>query len=237
MNRLIKRLDGAIAVSDLTRRRFCAWTGLPQEKIQLLFASYDPQLFYPAPKNQALIERYGLQGKIVLMTMGRLDFSEQYKGFDEILGLLPALTREIPELGYLIVGEGNDRTRLQKKARSLGVADRVVFAGYVDEAEKADHYRIADVYVMPSRGEGFGIVFLEAMACGIPAVGSKLDGSREALAEGRFGILVDPGDREEIIEAIRASLAATRRKRPEGLEEFSLCRFKERSWKIAGSCA
>jgi glycosyltransferase involved in cell wall biosynthesis len=85
-----------------------------------------------------------------------------------------------------------DRRCLQEKARSLGVHGRVVFAGYVPESEKADHYRLADAYVMPGRGEGFGIVYLEALACGVPVVASEVDGSREAVREGALGILVDP---------------------------------------------
>ena len=98
--------------------------------------------------------------------------------------------QEIPNIAYLIVGDGDDRQRLEAKARSRGIDDRVVFAGFIPEAEKADHYRLADAFVMPGRGEGFGFVFLEALACGIPVVGSRLDGSREALAPGGVG---DPG--------------------------------------------
>ena len=77
--------------------------------------------------------------------------------------------------------------RLERKAASLGLKGNVVFAGRVSEAEKADHYRLADVFVMPGRQEGFGFVFLEAMACGIPVVASSVDGSREAVLNGELG--------------------------------------------------
>ena len=70
--------------------------------------------------------------------------------------------------------------------------------GLISEVEKADHYRLADAYVMPGWGEGFGIVYLEAMACGMPVVASKIDGSREAVRHGALGILVDPSDQEDI---------------------------------------
>ena len=112
-------------------------------------------------------------GKKVLMTFGRLASDERYKGFDEVIELLPALAREVPNVVYMICGDGPDRGRLEAKCRKLGVADRVVFTGFVDEAHKPDYYRLADAYVMPSRGEGFGIVFLEALACGIPVLGSR----------------------------------------------------------------
>src|SRR5439155_2564410 len=101
---------------------------------------------------------------------------------------------KIPNVVYVVCGEGPDRSRLERKAVGLGVRDRVVFTGFIPEALKADYYRLADAYVMPSRGEGFGIVFLEAMACGIPVMGSRLDGSREALLDGELGVLVNPDD-------------------------------------------
>ena len=77
-------------------------------------------------------------------------------------------------------------------------AAEVTFTSVVPEAEKADHYRLADAFVMPGRGEGFGIVYLEAMACGIPVLGSRLDAGREALRQGELGILVDPDDRDAL---------------------------------------
>ena len=111
--------------------------------------------------------------------------------------------------------------RLRAKAHALGVADRVIFTGFVSETRKPDYYRLADAYVMPSKGEGFGIVFLEALACGIPALGSALDGGREALLEGRLGRLVDPSKPGEIVDAILQTIDAGRGAVPEGLAYFS----------------
>lgn len=94
------------------------------------------------------------------------------------------------------------------------MTERVIFAGRIAEKEKAEHYRLADVYVMPSSGEGFGIVYLEALACGIPVIGSKIDGSRDALREGQLGLLVNPTGPAEL----RASYSpdAADRQRPGG---------------------
>ncbi|MEJ2670846.1 MAG: glycosyltransferase [Deltaproteobacteria bacterium] len=183
-------------------------------------------------KSEKLLERYGLKDKVVLMTMGRLAAAEQYKGFDEVMDLLPRLAKSLPNLAYLIVGDGDDRPRLEAKAVSLGVKDRVVFAGFIPEAEKADHYRLADAFVMPGRGEGFGFVFLEALACGIPAVGSTLDGSREALRDGSLGILVDPRRPEEIQAGILEALRRPRGVILEGLEYFSFENFAKRCQQI-----
>ncbi len=228
VNRLIGRANYVLAVSEYTRQRFIEWSGLDAAHMLILPNCYDPQYYGCGPKPEVLLQRYHLQGETVLMTLGRLAANEQYKGFDEIMECLPALTRKIPDIAYLIVGDGDDKARLQQKAESLGMADRVVFAGYIPEAEKADHYRLADAYVMPGRGEGFGIVYLEAMACGIPAVGSKLDGSRDALLGGKLGVLADPTDLEDVQKAVLQALQQKRGMLPEGLDYFSVGAYRRR---------
>jgi glycosyltransferase involved in cell wall biosynthesis len=162
------------------------------------------------------------------MTVGRLDARERSKGVDEVLEALPALAVGLPDLAYMVVGDGTDRARLQAKARSLGVSDRVVFAGYVAEPEKPEYYRLADAYVMPCRGEGFGFVFLEAMATGLPVVASRADGSSEAVLGGELGLLVDPGSRDQLIEAVRQAVREPRGVVPAGLSLFSYSVFCER---------
>ena len=163
------------------------------------------------------------------MTLGRLASDERYKGFDEIIEVLPALAQRIPNISYLICGEGPDRSRLEAKADALQVRDRVVFAGFVSEEHKADYYRLSDAYVMPSWGEGFGIAFLEALACGIPALGSTLDGSREALLDGALGCLVDPSDSEDVKNGVLETLKRDKGKVPDGLSHYSYEAFTERA--------
>jgi glycosyltransferase involved in cell wall biosynthesis len=146
---------------------------------------------------------------------------------DEVMQAMPDLLPDIPNLVYLIGGSGPDRPRLEAKAKALGLADRIIFAGRISEEEKLAHYHLADAYVMPSRGEGFGIVILEAMAAGIPAMGSRMDGSREALLDGKLGPLVDPDDPASVAGGIRAVLERPRG-RPEGLDYFSVASFRQR---------
>jgi phosphatidylinositol alpha-1,6-mannosyltransferase len=166
----------------------------------------------------------------VMLTVARLAGRERAKGIDEVLESLTDIAREIPNISYLVVGEGSDRARLEEKAIALGVSDRVVFAGFVAEEEKADHYRLADAYVMAGRGEGFGIVYLEALACGLPIVASSLDASAEVVLNRSFGRVVNPDRPGELKAACLAVLAENDgiRDVPRELAMFSLARFRAR---------
>jgi glycosyltransferase involved in cell wall biosynthesis len=226
-NRMLSRMTAVVAVSEYTRQRFLSWSGRPPETVLLLPNAIHAARFGPGSKNAGLAKRYALEGRTVLLTLGRLAADEPGKGFDQVLELLPRLARRIPDVVYVIAGDGDDRARLERKAHRLGVDNRVVFTGAVPEQEKADLYRLADVYVMPSRGEGFGFVFLEAMACGVPVVASRVDGSREAVRGGELGLLVDPSSPAEIEAAVLQALQLPRQV-PKGLEYFAFERFRER---------
>jgi glycosyltransferase involved in cell wall biosynthesis len=228
----LKSLDGIISVSQHTMDLFQNWANVSGIQHFILPNSIAIEQYGYAPKNSELLSRYGLKDKTVLMTLGRLDSCERYKGFDEMIDLMPQLRTIIPNLTYLIVGEGHDQSRLEAKVRSLNIQKQVVFTGFVAESEKAEHYRLADTYVMPSKGEGFGIVFLEAMACGIPVVASKLDGSREAVRDGLLGILVNPNEPEEIKAGILEALQRPRGIEPLGLDYFYYENFELRCHEI-----
>jgi phosphatidyl-myo-inositol dimannoside synthase len=227
-NYLINKIEAFISISNATKQRFIHWAKVDEEKGFILPNAIHHNLYGPGPKNSILLNRYGLQNKTILLTVGRLSAEEQYKGFDEVIELLPELSEDIPDVAYLIVGKGTDRLRLEEKAKALGVSDRAVFAGYIPESEKADHYRLADVFLMPGKGEGFGFVFLEAMACGIPVIASTVDGSREAVRDGKLGIVVDPENAEEIKAAIIQALQYPRGQIPDGLDYFSFDNFRKR---------
>jgi glycosyltransferase involved in cell wall biosynthesis len=227
-NRLLHGVRGIISISDITSERFIGWSHYDGPS-QLLPNSIRADRYGIRPKNRALAARYNLEGKRVLMTLGRVVAAERYKGFDEVLEVLPDLDADV---SYVIAGGGNDVPRLQRKAVTLGVAGRVIFTGVFPEEEKADLYNLADVYVMPSRGEGFGFVFLEALACGVPVIASRLDGGREAVLGGQLGQLVDPTNPAEIRLAIVDALATGKKQIPEGLAYFSYENFERRTHAI-----
>lgn len=232
VNYSLPAVDSVVSISQITLNRFQSWAKIPKVQQFLLPNAIALDQYRHDDKNSELIFQYGLKDKIVLMTLGRLDSYERYKGFDEVIELLPKLSEIIPDLSYLIVGEGSDRERLEEKVRSLNLQAKVIFTGFISEAKKADYYRLADVYVMPSKGEGFGFVFLEAMACGIPVVASKVDGSREAVRNGLLGILVNPDDPEEVKAGILEALKRPKGVIPQGLEYFSYENFEQRCHQI-----
>lgn len=160
--------------------------GVSKEKFDMLPCVVDGSVFTPGPAPASLIERYQLQDARVLMTVARLWPGDIYKGVDVTIRALPEIAKTFPNVKYVVIGRGDDQPRLAELAKSLQVSDKVVFAGFVPDEELIDHYRLADVYVMPSK-EGFGIVYLEAMACGVPVIAGDDDGSADPVQDGRVG--------------------------------------------------
>jgi phosphatidylinositol alpha-1,6-mannosyltransferase len=228
-NWLAHRVDAIIAVSKYSAERFTHWSKLPMDRAFILPNCVDLDRFKPQNRDARLVERYGLQSSKVIMTVGRLASEERYKGFDQVIELMPKLLERFPTLTYLVVGEGDDRPRLQAKAAALGVSEHTIFTGRIPESEKVAHYNLADGFIMPSTGEGFGIVLIEAAACGVPVVGSQADGSREALLDGRLGRLVDPRRSNELFEAVAAILdGQVTRGRIDAIDKFSIDKFMSR---------
>jgi phosphatidylinositol alpha-1,6-mannosyltransferase len=192
-------------VSRHTRRRVLGWCNLPPHRVRVLPDTVDPRFCF-GPPDPALADRLGLAGKRVVLTVGRLASSEAYKGHDRVLRCLPGLLARQPDLIYAIAGDGDDRPRLERLARELGVESRVRFLGYVSDAELPGLYRLADVFAMPSTGEGFGIVYLQALASGTPVVAGSGDASVDPLRDGQLGRLVDPESGAALAAAIEAAL-------------------------------
>ena len=191
---------GIWTISRYSRDRLCAANGLDVQKVQILPCVVDGDTFTPGPKSSALIVQYGLADAKVLMTVARLWSSDIYKGVDVTIRALPAIAQVFPNVKYLVIGRGDDQPRLAQLAKDLGVADHVVFAGFVPTPDFVEHYRIADAYIMPSQ-EGFGIVYLEAMACGKPVVAGDADGSADPLEDGRLGWQVPHRDPDAVAAA------------------------------------
>lgn len=201
--RAMRAADHLMAVSHHTRQVVIDSYGIDPAKVSVVPNTFDTERFSIGPKPEHLLRRYGLKpDQPVIMTVSRLARSERYKGHRQVLAALETIRRQVPEARYLIVGTGDDLESLQDDVVTRGLQEAVILAGHVPGEELPDHYRLCDAFVMPSSREGFGIVFLEAMASGRPVVAGKLDGSVDALDRGRLGVLVDPNDPAEIAEAV-----------------------------------
>jgi phosphatidylinositol alpha-1,6-mannosyltransferase len=229
---LAARIDGLASIRDLTTDRYLAWSGAYQAVRFLLENPIRLECYGPGPKDPELLDRYGLRGRTVLLTVGRVE--EPYKGFDETIEILPTLVKELANVSYLIVGDGPDAPRLRQKAKALRVADRVIFAGAVGHAEKTAHFRLGDVFLMPGRARDFDryplrFVFLEALACGVPCVASRPDTAAErASRAAELSIMVDPTDPGDVLAGIRTALGRGKGVVPPGLAEWSFERFSRR---------
>ena len=196
----LRQAEQIWTISRYSRDQATLANQLDPAKIQLLPCAIDGDAFTPSAKSPALLEQYGLQDAQVLMTVARLWSGDIYKGVDVTIRALPKILQAFPQVKYLVIGRGDDQPRLAQLTADLGVADCVVFAGFVPTAELVEHYRLADAYVMPSQ-EGFGIVYLEAMACGVPVLSGDADGSADPLKDGELGWRVPHRDVEATTQA------------------------------------
>lgn len=203
LQKALHHADRILAVSSYTRDRLLTEQNLDSAKISLLPNTFDASCWSIAPKPQYLIERHQLTAEQpIILTVGRLDSTQKYKGYDQILRTLPEIRRSIPNVHYILVGKGSDRPRIEQLIAQLNLESCVTLAGFVPDEEIGDYYNLCDVFAMPSKGEGFGIVYLEALACGKPTLGGNQDGAIDALCHGELGALVNPDD----VDAIARSL-------------------------------
>ncbi|MDF5721685.1 MAG: glycosyltransferase [Rhizonema sp. PD37] len=220
-------------VSRYTRKIACAANHLDPARVVIMPCAVNGDRFTPAPKSPALLERYNLTESKVIVTVARLWSGDIYKGVDITIQALPLIAQVIPEVKYLVIGRGDDQPRLAQLAKDLGVSDRIIFAGFIPTEELVAHYRLADAYVMPSQ-EGFGIVYLEAMACGVPVLSGDADGSAEPLQDGKLGWRVPYRDKDAVatacIEILNGDDLRCHRQwlREEAIAHFGIDAFQQR---------
>ncbi|MEM9214225.1 MAG: glycosyltransferase [Cyanobacteria bacterium P01_F01_bin.150] len=230
----LQQADSIWTISRYTGDCLCQFNQIPFERLKFLPCAIDEAYFTPGPKNPQLLDRYSISPDSKLMvTVARLWSGDIYKGVDVTIRALPAIRERIPNIRYLVIGRGDDQPRLAKLAKDLGVEGQVIFAGFVPVAELRDHYRLADAYVMPSQ-EGFGIVYLEAMACGIPVVSGDADGSSDPLQDGRVGWQVPHRNSQAVADACIEVLLGNDQRcngkwlREEAIATFGQAMFRQR---------
>ena len=199
----LRRAARVLANSQFTAD-LVAKVGVEPGRIEVLHPGCDVHRYRPlalpqASRQRILREHYN---KHVILSLGNL---VQRKGHDMVIKALRTVLKDVPNAVYLIAGDGRDRAELESLALQAGVRDHVVFAGHIADEQLPEIYALADVFVLPSRMrietcdvEGFGMVFLEASACGKPVIGGRSGGIPDAIVDGVTGFLVDPLDAGEI---------------------------------------
>jgi len=201
--RFLNNAKRVIIISDFTRQRFIA-KGVKPEVISTVYPGVDTDNFYPADAS-GLREKLRLKGKKVVLSVGRL---AKRKGFDMVIQAMPQVLAKVPNAALLVCGQGELSAKLKKMVQDSHLGKHVIFTGFIPHAELPQYYNLCEVFIMPSReyhqvdAEGFGIVYLEAGACGKPAIGGRSGGIPDAILEAETGFLVDPGDVEGVANAI-----------------------------------
>lgn len=200
---ILESADKIIVNSRFTRDLLLDST-IPEEKVALIHPGTDADFFAPGEPRPEIAKRTAHKSQKTLLTVANI---EERKGHDTVIKAIALLGNRIPNIRYLIVGQGSNQSRLQDLADTLGVSNSVVFAGRVDEADLPDYYNAADLFVMPSRQidydvEGFGLSYIEASACAKPVIGGNSGGVEDAVEHGKTGFLVDPLDPNELAERI-----------------------------------
>ncbi|MGA9119448.1 MAG: glycosyltransferase family 4 protein [Bacteroidota bacterium] len=208
-----------IAVSPSTREDLIR-RGYPASLIHMIPLAVDHSTFRPAPELRSSTPLLGYLGRI-----------KRYKSIDHLIEALPRVREKVPGTRLTIVGEGDDRPRLQRLVNAMGLNDAVTFTGFVEEGKKVALLQSVWTLVMPSSKEGWGLNVTEANACGTVAVASDVPGLRDAVIDGETGFLFPYGDRNALAERI-VEILANREKREEmGAKAWKFS--QQFSWDVA----
>ena len=197
--------DRVVVISEYTKQLVTRQFTLKPEKLFMLISSVDEKRFYPLPEREKLKARYGLDGHLVVLTLSRLSSCEE-KGQHRVLAAMPNVLKRYPDARYVVAGPGDDERMDQVLADHPGLERSLVLIGPATEEQKLELYNLCDVFILPSKNEGFGIVFIEALACGAQVIASDAYGCREGLRNGKLGALVDPDDPASISREILNAL-------------------------------
>jgi glycosyltransferase involved in cell wall biosynthesis len=194
------QLDRVWSISEFTSRKLSQTTGYPAGRIKLLVPvlTQEQSRWFAGPGDS----QSAAHAHVRLLSIARLDATERQKGIDHVLNATQRLMQEFPQLTYTIVGDGSDRPRLEEIARELKIDRSVVFAGRAGPSELSALYRACDIFVLPSAQEGFGLVFLEAMAAGKAVIAARAGAAPEVVVDRVTGLLVDYGDVGGLASAI-----------------------------------
>jgi phosphatidylinositol alpha-1,6-mannosyltransferase len=203
----LRRADLVIGPSTDTVQHLISEQHILPGKVQRLSWGIDPEFEARVDATAQLSPPPGFPrtGRVIL-TVGRWDPAERYKGADTLIAALPRVLKAAPDTSLVLVGDGDDRPRLENLARDLGVSQHMHVLYSLTPEQLFACYAHCDIFALPSRGEGFGLVFLEAMACAKPVIGGAHGGIPDIVEEGVTGLLVPHGDPERLAQALESLL-------------------------------
>ena len=199
------------AVSQFTKQVLQQKHKIDSHNIKVLNNCLDPYFDPPQDfkKPDYLLERFEVRKEQpVILTISRISSHELYKGYDLIISCIPKILIHFPDLVYILAGKADEteHARLTQLIKENGMENHVIFASFIPNNELVDFFLLADVFVMPSKKEGFGMVFIEAAACGCRVIAGNQDGSKDALLNGQLGVLINAHSISELVNAIHQSL-------------------------------
>ncbi len=208
---LLKKADFILPVSAYTQSVMVNKHHVSPKKCIILNNCVDPNFKRKFnPKTQQIVEeKTGINASHqTLLTLTRLSSFEKYKGYDQVIKAVSIIKKSNPNIRYIIAGKYDEAefNRIQTLLIQYNILNEVKLTGFINDDDVSTYFGIADVFVMPSKKEGFGIVFIEAMACGLPVIGGNKDGSVDALRNGEIGTLINPDSIEELVVAINKHL-------------------------------
>jgi phosphatidylinositol alpha-1,6-mannosyltransferase len=203
----LRHCDKIICVSNFTKQQMISRHKISASVCTVLNNAVDPFMNLPIAFNKPdyLLKRYNLTANNqIIFTLTRLASTEQYKGHDQVIKVISQLKKEFPGIKYILSGQydHNEKIRIHKLITDYKVEEQIILTGFIPENELSDHFLLADLFVLPSKKEGFGIVFIEALACGLPVICGNVDGSIDAICNGELGRGVNPDDLNELKAAI-----------------------------------
>jgi phosphatidylinositol alpha-1,6-mannosyltransferase len=203
----LRTADLIVAPTNDTANYVANQQDVPRERIRVLPWALDPQFEELLTQKPWPSLPANFPAGRVILTVGRWFADERYKGMDTLITALPRLLTEWPDIQLVAVGEGDDREWLEQIADGRGVLRHVHFLSGLTYPEIAACYQACEIFALPSRGEGFGLVYLEAMACGKPVIGGAHGGAPEVIDDGKTGYLVQHGDAGQLATSLETLLA------------------------------
>jgi glycosyltransferase involved in cell wall biosynthesis len=237
----LSKAKKVISVSNHTKMMAQNWSNV-FKKAEVCPLGIDLQLSQPLSNNSVKEHKHVLRDRRTILIVARMDANEVYsKGHQELIETVALLKERLPEILLIIVGRGSAKSMFERLVVERKIENNVLFTGFVPDEKLHSYYKHCDVFAMPSRGEGFGLVYLEAMAYGKPCIGSNADAAKEVISDGEAGYCVNPDNIEELAERLFQLLTDSELRKKMGkagqkryLENFTEQKFHERFRRIIG---